>query len=288
MTEPVNLDPRINAFRPDLADASLSAQVKAERYVEGKPRQCVIGVVPLLEAPDVNARRRSEVRYGEFLDVFEQRPDGFVWAQNRSDRCVGYLPSPEVLSESIASLANRIKALHTFVYIKPDVKSAPLDRLTLGSYVSVMRQTGPFVELASGGFVYAKHVAPSQDILVRDYVLTAGRLLGVPYLWGGRTPLGLDCSGLVQLSLEIAGVVEMPRDCDQQIKFLGQPFNEDWRKAIWKRGDIVFFTPHHVGIMTGQDHIINANDFAMQVAVEPLVDVIARGYEIIAKGIPPL
>jgi cell wall-associated NlpC family hydrolase len=291
MTEPSQIDPRVNAYRPDLADVSLQGQVKAKRFVDPMPRQCIQGVVPLLAEPREDSRRVSEIRYGEFLDVFEDRKDGFVWVQNRSDRYVGYLPSPEVLSESIASLSNRIKALHTFVYVEPDLKSPLLDRLTLGSYVSVMRQAGSFYELASGGFVFAGHVSAAEDMLTPDYVFTAGRMLGVPYLWGGRTPLGIDCSGLVQLALEMAGI-ESPRDCDQQREAFGQPLEKIWRDEMWLRGDLVFFAPDkpgsapHVGIMTSHDHIINANATVMQVTVEPLVNVVARGSEIIAKGRP--
>ncbi|MDD5586475.1 MAG: NlpC/P60 family protein [Alphaproteobacteria bacterium] len=291
MTDPSKLDPRVNAFRPDLADVSLQGRVTAKRYVEPKPRQCIQGVVPLLAEPKEDARRVSEIRYGEFLDVFEDRKDGFVWVQNRSDRYVGYLPSPEVLNESIASLSNRIKALHTFVYAEPDLKSPLLDRLTLGSYVSVMRKAGGFLELASGGFVFAGHVLATGDMITPDYVFTAGRMLGAPYLWGGRTPLGIDCSALVQLALEMAGI-EAPRDCDQQREAFGQPLEKNWRDVTWRRGDIVFFAPPHagsaphVGIMTSHDHLINANATVMQVTVEPLANVVTRGNEIVAKGRP--
>src|SRR5579871_4834244 len=106
MNQPVTLDPRVNAFRPDLADLSLRMQVEAARYVEPVMRQCVRGVVPLLAAPDHDARLVSQIRYGEFLDVFEIRDDGFAWVQNRRDRYMGYMPAEDVLSEDIADLSN--------------------------------------------------------------------------------------------------------------------------------------------------------------------------------------
>ena len=136
----------------------------------------------------------------------------------------------------------------------------------------------------NGGFVFAGHIGRSADALTPDYVFTAGQLLGVPYLWGGRTPKGIDCSGLVQLVLEMAGV-EAPRDSDQQREAIGQPLERYWRDVAWKRGDIVFF-PGHVGIMTGGDHLIHATAHVMAVTVEPLIDVVTRGDEILAKGRP--
>src|ERR1039458_6779057 len=96
------LDPRLNAFRPDLADLSLRAAVKANAYVEPVLRQCLRGVLPLLNAPNFNAQQISQIRYGEFLDVFELRADGFAWVQNRTDRYVGYIPAEGALSDKIA------------------------------------------------------------------------------------------------------------------------------------------------------------------------------------------
>jgi cell wall-associated NlpC family hydrolase len=281
-------DPRINAYRPDLADASLRGAVSAERYVEPVIRQCLLGVVPLLAAPAPDARQISEIRYGEFLDVFELpaagKKKGFAWVQNRADRYVGYLPRIDVLSEEIADLSSRISALRTFVYAEPDLKSPLVDELTLGSYVKLGPVEGQFRKLASGGYVFAGHVVPADQVLAADYVFTAGRLLNIPYLWGGRTPRGVDCSGLVQLALEIAGI-DCPRDSDQQCEAFGKPLPHHWRDMPWRRGDLVFFDKH-VGIMTGPDHMIHANAHAMAVTVEPVFDVVMRGAEIIAAGRP--
>ena len=284
MTTP-SLDPRINAFRPDLADISLSNSVKADRYVEGVMRQSLVGVSPLLAAPEENAKQVSQIRYGEFMDVFETRDDGYVWVQNRLDRYVGYLPPLNVLGEEIADLSTRINVLRTFLYPEPDIKTPPLDELTLGSYVTIAGEEKSFYRLAGGGYVYTPHVSTTEAAITPDYVFTAGRMLSTPYLWGGRTPRGIDCSGLVQLALEMAGI-DCPRDSDQQREAFGKPLPRHWRDMGWKRGDLIFFKGH-VGIMTGPDHMIHASAHHMQVIAEPLEDmVMGRGNEITAAGSP--
>jgi cell wall-associated NlpC family hydrolase len=286
---PAHPDPRLHAFRPDLADATLRNSVTAARYVEPVMRQCVRGVVPLLAAPDPNARQVSEIRYGEFLDVFELPgvgQEGFAWVQNRSDRYVGYFPFVEALSEEIADLSNRINVLRTFAYPEPDIKASPMDELTLGSHVRLGPVEGKFRKLGSNGYVFAKHTTSAKEALTPDYVFTAGRLLNTPYLWGGRTPRGIDCSGFVQLALEMAGF-DCPRDSDMQRELFGKPLPCHWRDVPWKRGDLVFLEPAHVGIMTGRDHIIHASGHHMLVVAEPLIDAVFNGSaEIVAMGRP--
>lgn len=278
-------DPRINAYRADLADATLQSSVEAARYVEPVLRQSVQGILPLLEKPHPDARQVSQIRYGEFLDVFEMRDDGFAWVQNRSDRYVGYLPiTKKTFRDTIADFSHRVQALRSFVYPEPDIKTPPVDELTLGSYVQPVERRGEFLELVSGGYVFAKHVATTEDSRTPDYTFTAGRILNTPYLWGGRTPKGIDCSGLVQLALEMGGY-DSPRDSDQQREAFGQPLSHHWRDMPWKRGDLVFF-PGHIGIMTGPDHIIHASAHVMAVLVEPLAELIGRGVEILATGRP--
>ncbi|MER2519178.1 MAG: NlpC/P60 family protein [Bdellovibrionales bacterium] len=277
-------DPRTHAYRPDLADLSLSGIVEALRYIEPTLRQCVRGIVPLLAAPNAKAPLVSQIRYGEFIDVFETRNDGYVWVQNRTDRYVGYMPSENTMSEEIADLSSRIGILKTFVYAEPNIKSPVLDTLTLGSYVKPLQQEGKMVALLGGGYVYADHVLPASESLTSDYVFTAGRLLHTPYLWGGRSANGIDCSGLVQLALELSGRDDCPRDADQQCETYGKTLPCHWRDVAWKRGDLVF-VKGHVGIMTGPDHIIHASGHHMQVVVEPLTDfVLGRGNEIAAAG----
>jgi cell wall-associated NlpC family hydrolase len=206
--------------------------------------------------------------------------------QNRVDRYVGYIPAEDALSEEIAALSHRIGVLQTFVYPEPDIKAPPSDELTFGSYVRLDGTKDNFSKLASGGYVFSKHILSSGDLKTQDYVFTAGRLLNVPYLWGGRTPKGIDCSGLVQLVLWLAGI-EAPRDSDQQREALGESLTDHWRDRAWQRGDLVFF-PGHVGIMTNPGDMIHASAFDMKVVIEPLYDVVIRGNEVLAAGRPSI
>lgn len=282
-------DHRTNAFRPDLADVALRTAVTAQRYVEPVMKQCIRGTVPLLTAPYEFAPRCSEIKYGEFIDVIELREDGFAWVQNRSDRYVGYISASGTMSDEISALSHRVRVPHTFVYSAADIHSPIMDSLTLGSYVHVVVENEKFLALGSGGYIFTHHVAPTMDMLVRDYACTAGQMLGVPYLWGGRTPMGIDCSGLVQLALELAGF-DCPRDSDQQMAAFGQSLPVHWRDVAWHRGDLVFFLDptkkNHVGIVADAYNIIHATENVMLVTSEPLSDVVERGYEIIAVGRP--
>lgn len=292
MTDITTLDRRTNAFRPDLAEASLRPFVKADRYSEPVMRHCIAGLSPLLAEPNILARQVSEIRYGEFLDVIEDRADGFFWVQTRFDRYVGYIrkhaqilgQEKPVLSDEIGDLSNRLKVLQSFIYTEPHTKSRICDRLTLGSYLRVVREESGFFELASGGYVVASHVASSDEAGDADIAFTAGRLLNVPFVIGGRTSLGVDSAGLLQLALDMAGL-EAPRDVDQQRAFLGHDLPVHWRDVAWRRGDIVFF-PTHVGIMTDDAHVISANESTMCVTVCPLVHLVELYGNIVAMAHP--
>lgn len=286
MTSKSKLDPRTNAFRPDLADVSLQAYASAPNYATPRFCQSIIGVAPLFAEPDEHSPRVSEIRYGEFIDVFEERDDGFSWVQNRIDRSVGYMKTKNAFQETIAAQVNKVSTRHTYIYKKADRYSGIIDCLTMGSFVALAGDEDEFYPLATGGYVFKRHIAPTDEVNTSDHAFTAGQLLNTPYLSGGRTPLGIDGEGLIQFSLEMAGF-ETPRFYAELKEMFSQPLPCHWRDVLWSRGNLVFFeNPIHIGIMTSSDHIIHACPHAMKVTVEPLQDVMARDYQIIAAGTP--
>jgi cell wall-associated NlpC family hydrolase len=271
-------DPRRNAYRRDLAAESLRGLVEAERYVEGEPRQVGIPVLPLRREPRFDATLDTELLLGETVSVYDES-EGWAWVQSARDGYVGYMPS-EGLTRNIVTSTHRIAVLRTYVYPEPDGKTPPLCLLSLNALVTVAEPGGKFLALAGGGYVFAGHAVPVGDT-ARDYVAVAESFLGTPYLWGGRTSVGLDCSGLVQLSLEAAGLTS-PRDADMQADELGRVIDLK-RDNKLRRGDLVFWDGH-VGIMTSEKDFLHANAFHMAVEAEPFARARKRikdvGYEV--------
>jgi cell wall-associated NlpC family hydrolase len=266
MTEP--LDPRLTPARPDVADIRLRDRVVAARYVAGTRRRVAAAVAPLRRGPSPEAGLDTEALLGADVDIYAEA-DGFAFAQLVRDGYVGYLPSA-CLGPAEREPTHRVTALRTFLYPEPDLKRPVLGHLSLGARIAATGETAGYLE-TPGGYVYAPHCARVATV-APDYAGTAARLAGTPYLWGGRTTLGLDCSGLVQLCLDAAGL-PCPRDADMQARDLGQALPTD--TADLRRGDLVFWRGH-VGLMLDPETLIHANGHHMAVAAEPLAEAVAR------------
>ena len=271
MATPASLDPRCNAFRSDLAAKSLEGRVKAERFVEGVAAQIVRPSVPLRKSAGVSKGLESEALYGETLTIYDEA-DGWAWVQMQRDTYVGYIPSDSV-TRSIVPPTHRVQSLGTFLYVSPDIKTPPLMHLSMNAGLAVRARDENFVELEQGGFIVARHVA-SLDRPARDFVEIAERFIGTPYLWGGRTHIGLDCSGLVQTAFQAAGL-NVPRDSDMQQAALGETILVPGDFEGLERGDLVFWKGH-VGIMTDGIVMVHANAHHMAVSAEPLPEAASR------------
>jgi cell wall-associated NlpC family hydrolase len=261
------LDSRITPARPDLAASSLRGKVEAARFTDGTMMQIASPVVPLHHGPSREAPLDSELLYGERFLVFEDR-DGWSWGQSQTDSYVGYVPSVDLGALSFEP-THRVAAPATHVYVQPNVKSQAVARLSMASQLTITGADGAFDEMVSRrrgkAYVPAVHLRAIGSYC-DDFVSVAERFLGVPYLWGGRSSLGLDCSALVQLSLAEAGVVA-PRDSDLQREALGEETGGGESLSKLARGDLVFWQ-RHVAIAFDARRIIHANATAMAVSID--------------------
>jgi cell wall-associated NlpC family hydrolase len=268
------LNPRLNAYRPDLADVSLEGRVAADRFTAGRPAQVARGVAALRRAPSADAPQDTQLLSGEEVTVYDQA-EGWAWVQNRTDGYVGYVVSAALGAATVAP-THSVKVPRSFLFPGPDLKLPPRDALTMTGRVAVVGAEGGYSEVAFGGqrgWVYSRHLAPEGEV-EPDYVATALRFLGVPYLWGGKASDGLDCSGLVQVALARAGR-PCPRDSDAQAESLGAELPWQPGRTELRRGDLIYF-PGHVAIALDAESVVNANAHAMMVSVEPLAELEAR------------
>ena len=266
-----DLDKRLHAFRPDLADARLRGKVEAHDFREGREAIVAVPVADVRSAPSADAGLDTQWLYGERMLCFDD--DGaFCWAQSLRDGYVGYV-APGELSVPGPTPTHKVCVPATFVYSADDMKSPRKSVLSLGSEVALTGATerrGPhYVELGELGFVVAQHLWPLERF-AEDFVSVAELLEHRPYLWGGTGSFGIDCSGLVQLSLRMVGL-EVLRDTDMQQRTIGIEIGE----GDLRRGDLVFWKGH-VAIMLDEANLIHANGHTMTVARERYRDAVDR------------
>ena len=198
---PFPFDRRVTPVRPDLAAAHLRALVEAQRYAEGQAMQVIEASAPLRRSPQSDAPLETEALHGEAVTVYDEG-EGWAWAQLGRDHYVGYLPRAAL--GTATGPTHRVAALRTHAYPGPSIKLPPNMALSLGALLTVVRQDGDFAVTEGGSHLWARHLT-ALDFEEPDFVAVAERFLETPYLWGGRTSEGIDCSGLVQTALDRRG-----------------------------------------------------------------------------------
>ena len=275
---PEGFDPRLTPARPDLAAAHLRGLVQAARFVEGEVRHVIEAQAPVRRAPSPDAPLDTEVLKGERVTVYESTEEGWAWSQIE-DGYVGWLPANALMRPGPAA-THKVRALRTLVFPGPSIKLPPIETLSLGARLAVLRTDAPFAVTSTGGYVPVVHLSAVAST-EPDFVAVAERFVGVPYLWGGKTSLGLDCSGLVQVALSAAGIA-CPRDSDMQESDLGRVIDPGQRFEHVRRGDLLFWQGH-VALVRDASTMIHATGHTMSVVVEDLAAGVAR---IAAAGHP--
>lgn len=270
------LDRRLNAFRQDLADQRLSGRVEAARFTAGRAAVIASPVADLRSRPDAGAGLDTQLLCGDRVRVFDEG-DGWAWIQAERDSYVGYVQATSLGDPASAQPSHRVAVPRSFVYAQADLKSPAIAAHSLGASLAVVDTAETrgtrYAMLAGGGAMIEAHLHPLAAA-VDDFVAVAETLERTPYLWGGASAFGIDCSGLVQLSLRMAGR-DVPRDTDMQAEALGKALDAPLSGHGLHRGDLVFWKGH-VAIMLDAETIIHANGHTMMVSRERLHDAITR------------
>ena len=274
-------DPRLTPARPEVAARYLEGKVKAARFVEGEVFEVTAAIAPLHSAPAPDSEMWTQALRGERVTVYDRNDEGFAWGQLGNDGYVGWLPE-STLAKPSASPTHKVTALSTLAFPGPSIKLPPVMTLPMGARVNVAREDRVFAVTREGHHLPRPHLG-ALDANAADFVAVAERFLGTPYLWGGKSFFGIDCSGLVQVSLTAAGT-GCPRDSDMQCDGLGRELSAAEAMHL-KRGDLIFWKGH-VAIARDAETIVHANAHHMATVIEGTKEAIARikagGSEVLA------
>lgn len=274
-------DPRLTPARGDIAAKYLEGKVAAAHFVAGESFEVIDALAPLRQAPDASAELRTQALRGEHVTIYDRNGEGWAWGQLESDGYVGWLPDA-ALGKPGTTPTHRVIATRTFAFPGPSIKLPPVETLVMGSALTITREHGAFAITREGWHLPKPHLAAIGH-REPDFVDVAERFVGAPYLWGGKSSFGIDCSGLVQISLNAAGI-GCPRDSDMQQDGLGQLLDATELKRL-RRGDLLFWKGH-VAIVRDADTIVHANAHHMATLIENAREAIARikasGSELVA------
>jgi len=232
-------------------------------------REVVAAQASVRHSPCPDASLDTEALKGERVIVHELTVEGWCHCTLEADGYPGWVPAG-TLGPPGPPATHRVAVPRTLVFPGPSIKLPPLEALSLGCRLAVIRSEEPFAILPGGGYVPTRHLM-RLDEFASDPVAIAEAFLHVPYLWGGRTSFGVDCSGLVQLALNACGL-PCPRDSHKQEAALGALL---CGIVDPRRGDLLFWKGH-VAIARDDHTLIHANAFHMAVAIETIAEAIAR------------
>ncbi|MBL0934486.1 MAG: C40 family peptidase [Rhizobiaceae bacterium] len=268
------LDRRLHAFRPDIAAESLRGRVEAGQFVEGRPARIVAPVVDLRPAPRADSGIDTQLLHGATVRVFDER-EGWAWLQAEADGYVGYAPASAL--GTVEEATHVVVVQRSFVYRGADLRFPMTTAHSMGAAVRIVGEAETrgtrYALLETGEAMIHDHLRPVGH-LEPDYVTVAERFEHTPYLWGGVSGFGIDCSGLVQLAMRMAGISVL-RDTDMQAASIGSALDIGDDLAGLRRGDLVFWKGH-VAIMLDAASMIHASGHTMCVTREPLADAVSR------------
>lgn len=271
------LDKRLNAIRDDLADERLRDQVEATAYAKGEDARISAPISDLRRAPDPQSGIDTQYLRGQMVKIFEHGAE-YAWVQG-PDNYVGYIALKELAAPG-SEPTHIVRVPRSFIYPGADLRLPRKSRSSIGSLVTVTgaaeTRGTQYAVLEDGSAMIADHLRPVAEH-EDDYVSIAETFIGSPYLWGGASGFGVDCSGIVQLSMRLCGTMVL-RDTDMQEASIGTKIDASADLSALKRGDLVFWKGH-VAIVSGEDEIIHASGHTMLVTRESLRGAVERiGY----------
>lgn len=280
------MDRRLTPATPRIALASLRnipGAPQAPRYTEGQPARIRLGLADLLAAPD--GARERQLLHGAAVTVIDYW-QGHAFVQAAQDGYCGWL-DPAALGPA-QTASHRVIAPASHLYRGPGLKTPDIFALSFGAQICLDAEddspaSSRFARTAEGDFLPRAHIAPLGQPLpahLPDPAAVAEIFLGTPYLWGGNSRAGIDCSGLVQAALLAFGL-DCPGDSDLQRAALGRALSPD---QAYRRGDL-FFWKGHVAMAVDGEKLIHANGFHAAVTYEGIAAACAR---ITAQGEGPL